>query len=439
MPGTKTQIASVEAWEVLDSRATPTVEVEITLVEGVTGRALVPSGASTGEHEARELRDGDRRFAGRGVLQAVANVNDTLAPAVIGMDAADLWSLDSAMRTIDGTKALGKLGANAVLGVSLAASRAAAHALRMPLYQHIATLADLGAPRMPIPMFNVLNGGAHANNGLQCQEIMIAPAGLESLAEAVRAGAEIYCALRDRLSSKNLSTAVGDEGGFAPHVDGTLDAISHVAEAVSVAGYELGKDVLLALDVAASEFHRSSAAGRGYEFEGALRTAEEMCDIYATWVDAYPIYSIEDGLDENDWDGWEHLTKRFGDKIQLVGDDLFVTNTERLLRGVQEGCANAVLIKPNQIGTLADTIGCVARAYEGGFAAVMSHRSGETEDTTIADLAVGLATGQIKTGAPCRGERTAKYNRLLRIERDLTARNGTPPEYGLRPLEATNA
>ncbi len=420
-----TTIQGVIAREVLDSRGNPTVEVEVTLEGGATGSAIVPSGASTGAHEAIELRDGDARFGGKGVQKAVANAAGPLFEVVRGMDAADIAALDDAMRAADGTPNLGRLGANASLGISLAAAHAAALAQGRPLYRFLADAFGGEALRLPVPMLNVLNGGAHADNGLDVQEVMLAPAGFDSFGEALRAGAEIYQALKSSLSAKGLSTAVGDEGGFAPRVKSNGHAVELVAEAIRAAGYEPGAQVLLALDVAASEFYEDGA----YQFDGKPCSADEMTAVYARWCDEHPIYSIEDGLDEDDWAGWSGLTTALGDRIQLVGDDLFVTNTERLARGVEEGVANAVLVKPNQIGTLTDTFRCVRTAYDGGFGAVMSHRSGETEDTTIADLAVAMGTGQIKTGAPCRGERTAKYNRLLRIESAL-ASEGAP--FGFR-------
>jgi enolase len=368
------------------------------------------------------------------VLRAVENARGPLCAAVRGVDAADSAGVDAALRAADGTEALSRLGANAVLGVSLAAARAAATARGLPLYAFLAETFGNAALRLPVPMLNVLNGGAHADNGLDVQEVMIAPAGLSSFGEAIRAGAEIYHALKKTLSERGLSTALGDEGGFAPRVESNEAAIDLVAGAVERAGYRLGQDVLLALDVAATELF----AGGRYRFEGGLLEVEALLDVYARWTDRYPIYSIEDGLAEDDWAGWEQMTRRFGNRIQLVGDDLFVTHPGRVARGIREHAANAVLVKLNQVGTLTDTYRCVRTAYEGGFAAVISHRSGETEDTTIADLAVALGTGQIKTGAPSRGERTAKYNRLLRIEDELR-RAGRQAPYGLAGRRAAGA
>ena len=413
----KTGIARIEAREVLDSRGQPTVEVDVFLAGGAHGRALVPSGASTGRHEALELRDGDARFRGRGVRRAVENAMGPLARAALGKDAADLAAVDAALRAADGTPNLRALGANAVLGVSLATAHAAAAGLGEPLYRFVNRAFGGGPLRLPVPLLNVLNGGAHADNGLDIQEVMIAPTGFPTFAEALRAGAEVYQALKQDLHDAGLSTAVGDEGGFAPRVATCEEAIERVEQAVRSAGYRPGDQVKLALDAAATEFHE----GDGYDLEGRRRTAEEAVALYARWAERHPIYSIEDGLAEDDWAGWKLLTSRLGARMQLVGDDLFVTNTERLARGITAGVANAVLVKPNQIGTLSDTLACVRAAHAGGYGVVMSHRSGETEDTTIADLAVALGTGQIKTGAPCRAERTAKYNRLLRIEEELGA------------------
>jgi len=428
---TATAITGIQAWEILDSRGNPTIEVEVRLQGGARGTTCIPSGASTGIHEVVELRDGGERFGGKGVLQAVANAEGPLADAVRGLDATVPADVDRALRETDGTPMLGRLGANAVLGVSLASARAAATALDEPLWAFLGRTFGGGALRLPVPMFNVLNGGAHADNGLDVQEIMIAPHGFDSFRDALRAGAEIYHALKGLLARDGLSTAVGDEGGFAPRLTSNEQAIQLVSRAIAEAGYEPGAQVMLALDVAASEFHGPT----GYSFEGARVTAADLLHEYASWVDRYPIYTIEDGLSEDDWSGWSQMTAGLGDRIQLVGDDIFVTNVERLQRGIRERSANAVLIKPNQIGTLTDTFTCLRAAYEGGFTAVMSHRSGETRDTTIADLAVATATGQIKTGAPCRGERTAKYNRLLRIEAALekaaAEHGGEAPAFGL--------
>ena len=422
-----TSIESIRAFEILDSRGNPTVEVDVTLAGGAQGTACVPSGASTGAHEAIELRDGDGRFGGKGVRKAVGNAEGALFDAVRGLDAADTAAVDAAMRAADGTPNFATLGANAVLGVSLAAAHAAAAALDTPLWQFLAERFGNDTLRMPVPMLNVLNGGAHADNGLDVQEIMLAPCGFDRFQDALRAGAETYQALKALLTERGLSTAVGDEGGFAPRVDGNEAAVELVAAAIERAGYKSGTQIKLALDVAATEFH----GPEGYTWEGKSATSSDLLHLYASWVDRYPIYSIEDGLDEDDWAGWNQMTEALGDRVQLVGDDLFVTNTERVARGIQEKSANAVLVKPNQIGSLSDTFGCVRTAYEGGFTAVMSHRSGETRDTTIADLAVAMGTGQIKTGAPCRSERTAKYNRLLRIEAALEAATGQAPAFGL--------
>ncbi len=434
------RIREVRAREVLDSRGNPTVEAEVRLEGGACGRAIAPSGASTGAHEALELRDGGARYRGKGVSRAVANARGELARAVVGLEACDLAAVDRALRAVDGTANLGRLGANAALAVSLATAHAGAAGLGQPLYQFIAATFERqgGGPsalRLPVPLMNVLNGGVHADNGLDVQEVMIAPLGLPSFAEALRAGAEIYQALKHDLAQAGLSTAVGDEGGFAPRVATAEEAIERVEQAIAHAGYRAGKDVKLALDVAATEFYEQ---GR-YRLDGKHLTAAETVAVYARWAERHPIYSLEDGLSEDDWAGWRHLTERLSGQVQLVGDDLFVTNSERLARGLREGVANAVLVKPNQIGTLSDTLSCVRGAYQGGYAAVMSHRSGETEDTTIADLAVGLGTGQIKTGAPCRGERTAKYNRLLAIEAELTEQHGCPPPYGPRPRTPARA
>ncbi|MDF1701794.1 MAG: phosphopyruvate hydratase [Planctomycetota bacterium] len=422
-----TSIASIAALEILDSRGNPTVEVEVTLEGGSRGVACVPSGASTGIHEALELRDGGARYDGKGVRQAVANATGVLADAVRGLDATDPAAVDGAMRAADGTPALANLGANAVLGVSLATAHAAAAALGKPLWRFLADAFGADELRMPVPMLNVLNGGAHADNGLDVQEIMLAPCGFERFGEALRAGVETYHALKSLLTERGLSTAVGDEGGFAPRVAGNEAAVELVALAIERAGYEPGTQIKLALDVAASEFH----GPMGYTWEGQRTTAEALLHVYASWVERYPIYSIEDGLSEDDWSGWKQMTAALGHDVQLVGDDLFVTNPERVARGIREASANALLVKPNQVGTLSDTFACVRTAYDGDFTAVMSHRSGETRDTTIADLAVALGTGQIKTGAPCRGERTAKYNRLLRIEAALEAQAGEAPAFGL--------
>lgn len=448
-------IAAVAAREILDSRGQPTLEAEVTLSDGTRGRAAVPSGASTGAHEACELRDGGPRYGGKGVRRAVEHARGPLADAVRGRDPSDLEGLDGALRAADGTPNLSRLGANAVLAVSLASAHAAAAATREPLYRFVgARFSALVAPpasaapaaptspacRLPVPLFNVLNGGAHADNGLDVQEFMVAPVGAPSFAEALRAGAEVYAALKSLLRSRGASTAVGDEGGFAPRLPSNTAALEAVAEAVTRAGYRLGADVALALDVAATELYEAPASGGGgaYRFEGRRLSAEELVAIYEGWCAAHPIYSVEDGLAEDDWDGWSRLTRRLSGRVQLVGDDLFVTQTDRLARGIASGAGNAVLVKPNQVGTLSDTLATVALAQRSGFGAVLSHRSGETEDTTIADLAVATGCGQIKTGAPCRSERVAKYNRLLRIEAEL----GPAAVYGLpapRPAEGPPA
>jgi len=426
-----TKIADVRAYEILDSRGNPTVNVDVRLESGALGSACVPSGASTGSREALELRDGDsERYLGKGVLRAVANVNGPLRDLLLGADAVDQRELDRRMLEADGTDNKRKLGANAMLGASLAAARAAALGRGVPLYQHIAEL-DGQEPRyrMPVPMMNILNGGEHADNNVDIQEFMIQPVGAPTFAEALRVGAEIFHALKQVLRGRGLGTAVGDEGGFAPDLASNAEALAVIGEAVSAAGYRLGEDITLALDCAASEFFRD---GR-YELrgEGKSHDAAGFVDYLADLCDRYPIVSIEDGLDESDWDGWKLLTERLGGRVQLVGDDLFVTNTEILRRGIDAGVANAILIKPNQIGTLSETLDAIAMASEAGYRTVISHRSGETEDTTIADLAVATAAGQIKTGSLCRSDRVAKYNRLLRIEAEL---DGTAPYRGLAEL-----
>ena len=412
------KIKEVAALEVLDSRGNPTVEVEVALTNGVRGRATVPSGASTGEHEAVELRDGGDRFLGKGVLRAVAHVKRNLARRVVGLDARNQRKLDRCMIDLDRTPDKGRLGANAILGVSLAAARAQAAADQVPLYRY---LGGEGARTLPAPMLNVLNGGVHADNNLDVQEFMVIPWGFGSFSEALRAGVEIYGVLRQVLARKGYSTGVGDEGGFAPKLRDNEEAVELLLEAVVRAGYRTGSQVVLGLDVAASEFHSSGA----YAFEksgGGRMSSADLVALYERWVRDYPIVSIEDALGEDDWEGWEILTAALGDKAQLVGDDLFVTNRRRLEEGIRRGAANSILVKPNQIGTLSETLETIEAARAAGYATVISHRSGETEDSTIADLAVATGAGQIKTGAPCRGERTAKYNRLLRIERELGRR-----------------
>ncbi|MET8777683.1 phosphopyruvate hydratase [Nocardia sp. NPDC050713] len=403
-------IEQVGAREILDSRGNPTVEVEIALDDGTLTRAAVPSGASTGEHEAVELRDGGDRYLGKGVQKAVEGVLDEIAPAVIGLDAVEQRTVDQALLDLDGTPDKSRLGANALLGVSLAVARAAAESSGLELFRY------LGGPNahvLPVPMMNILNGGAHADTGVDVQEFMVAPIGAPTFKESLRWGAEVYHALKSVLKAKGLATGLGDEGGFAPDVAGTREALDLISTAIAKTGLKLGSDVALALDVAATEFY---TAGSGYKFEGAVRTAAEMAQFYADLLTAYPLVSIEDPLSEDDWDGWVALTDQIGDKIQLVGDDLFVTNPERLEEGITKGAANALLVKVNQIGTLTETLDAVELAHRNGYKTMMSHRSGETEDTTIADLAVAVGSGQIKTGAPARSERVAKYNQLLRIE-----------------------
>ncbi|MGY4099699.1 phosphopyruvate hydratase [Nocardia sp. R16R-3T] len=403
-------IEQVGAREILDSRGNPTVEVEIALDDGTLTRAAVPSGASTGEHEAVELRDGGERYGGKGVQKAVEGVLDEVAPAVIGLDAVEQRTVDQVLLDLDGTPDKSRLGANALLGVSLAVARAAAESSGLELFRY------LGGPNahvLPVPMMNILNGGAHADSGVDVQEFMVAPIGATTFKESLRWGAEVYHALKSVLKSKGLSTGLGDEGGFAPSVAGTKEALDLIGVAISKTGLKLGTDVALALDVAATEFY---TAGTGYTFEGSVRSAAEMAQFYAELLAAYPLVSIEDPLSEDDWDGWIALTDQIGDKVQLVGDDLFVTNPERLEEGITKGAANALLVKVNQIGTLTETLDAVELAHRNGYRTMMSHRSGETEDTTIADLAVAVGSGQIKTGAPARSERVAKYNQLLRIE-----------------------
>lgn len=405
-------IEAVGAREILDSRGNPTVEVEVLLDDGSFARAAVPSGASTGAFEAVELRDGGDRYAGKGVQQAVTAVIQVLGPAIEGLDATDQRLIDQTMLEADGTPNKAKVGANAILGVSLAVARAAADSSDLPLYRYV---GGPNAHLLPVPMMNILNGGSHADSNVDIQEFMIAPIGAPTFREALRVGTEVYHALKSVLKEKGLATGLGDEGGFAPNLESNRAALDLIAEAVAAAGYELGKDVALALDVAASEFFEDG----GYTFEGAKKTSEEMIAYYAELVASYPIVSIEDPLDEDDWDGWKAITDTLGAKTQLVGDDLFVTNVERLQRGISGGQANALLVKVNQIGSLTETLDSVELAHRNGYRCMMSHRSGETEDTTIADLAVATNCGQIKTGAPARSERVAKYNQLLRIEDEL--------------------
>lgn len=407
-------IVDVYAREVLDSRGNPTVEVEVWTEDGAFGRALVPSGASTGAFEAVELRDGDKgRFLGKGVMNAVDNVNNIIAEEVIGMDVFEQTAIDKLMIQLDGTPNKGKLGANAILGVSLAVARAAADELEMPLYQYV---GGVNAKTLPVPMLNILNGGEHADNNVDIQEFMVMPVGAKSFREALRMGAEIFHSLKSVLKSKGLNTAVGDEGGFAPNLSSNEEALKTIVEAIEKAGYKPEEEIMLALDVAATEMYDEDKKIYNLAGEGRTLTVEEMIDYYEELVNKYPIISIEDGLAEDDWDGWKLLTERLGSKIQLVGDDLFVTNTERLSKGIELGIANSVLVKLNQIGTLTETLDTIEMAKINGYTAVISHRSGETEDTTIADLAVATNAGQIKTGAPSRTDRVAKYNQLLRIE-----------------------
>mgnify|MGYP000915228812 FL=1 len=411
-------ITDVYAREVLDSRGNPTVEVEVYTDSGAFGRALVPSGASTGEHEAVELRDGDKkRYLGKGVLKAVNNVNEILAPEVIGFNVLDQVGIDQLLISLDGTPNKSKLGANAILGVSMAVARAAADFLGISLYNYI---GGFNARQLPVPMMNILNGGSHADNNVDFQEFMILPVGAPSFKEAIRWGAEVFHNLKAVLKAKGLNTSVGDEGGFAPNLGSNEEAIQVIMEAIKKAGYVPGEDIYLGMDVASSEFYNKDTKKYVLAGEGNKEfTAEELADFYVTLVNKYPIISIEDGLDENDWAGWKYLTKVLGDKIQLVGDDLFVTNTEKLAHGIENGIANSILIKVNQIGTLTETLEAIEMAKRAGYTAVVSHRSGETEDTTIADLVVATNAGQIKTGSASRTDRIAKYNQLIRIEDEL--------------------
>lgn len=426
-------ISKIVAREIMDSRGNPTVEADVYLENGHWGRAAAPSGASTGSREALELRDGDKsRYLGKGVEKAVANIHDAIAPALTGVDATDQQRIDQIMLDLDGTENKEKLGANAILAVSLAAAKAAANSKGIPLYAHIAEInGTAGQFSMPLPMMNILNGGEHADNNVDIQEFMIQPVGASSFKEGLRMGAEVFHALKKVLQARGLSTAVGDEGGFAPNLASNEEALAVIVEAVEKAGYRMGDDITLALDCAASEFYRDgkyNLAGEGKSFDAAG---------FAEYLDGlcqkYPIISIEDGLDESDWDGWKILTDRIGDRVQLVGDDLFVTNTKILQRGIEQGIGNSILIKFNQIGSLSETLAAIRMAREAGFTAVISHRSGETEDATIADLAVGTAAGQIKTGSLCRSDRVAKYNQLLRIEAEL---NGQAPYRGRAEVNA---
>src|SRR5881296_665847 len=429
----RTSISRIHAREILDSRGNPTIEVDVRLESGALGRAAIPSGASTGEHEAWELRDGNKnRFGGKGVKKAVANVNEKIAPALKGWDALDQAKIDKKLIELDGTPNKSKLGANALLGVSLAVAHAAAAAENLPLFRY---LGGPDARVLPVPMMNILNGGAHSDAPIDFQEFMIVPRGAPSFSEALRYGTEVYHALKSVLKARHLSTAIGDEGGFAPQLDSAEDALDSISAAVEKAGYKLGEQIFIALDPAASEFYNNKR--NLYIFkksDGSKKTAEELIDYYADLCARFPIISIEDGCAENDWDGWKKLTKRLGEKIQLVGDDLFVTNVEFLRKGIAEHVANSILIKVNQIGTLTETLATIDLAKKNHYTTVISHRSGETEDTTIADIAVATNAGQIKTGAPCRSDRVAKYNRLLRIEEEL----GDKALYGatIRPSGA---
>ncbi len=428
-----TAIVDIHARQILDSRGNPTVEVDVTLADGSMGRAAVPSGASTGAHEAVEKRDGDKsRWGGKGVSEAVHAVNGPIADAILGYEAEDQAEIDAAMIELDGTPNKAKLGANAILGVSLAAARAAAEARGLPLYRYV---GGVGATILPVPMMNILNGGAHADNPIDFQEFMVMPVGAPTFSEALRCGAEIFHALKSALHAKGLSTAVGDEGGFAPNIASARAALDLIAEATKAAGYNLGSDVLIALDCAATEYFKDGA----YAMEGEGRTlsSDEMVTYLAELADAYPIASIEDGMAEDDWAGWKSLTDKLGGRVQLVGDDLFVTNEMRLADGIRGGIANSILVKVNQIGTLTETAGAVHLAQTSGYTAVMSHRSGETEDSTIADLAVALGCGQIKTGSLARSDRTAKYNQLLRIEEELGEAAGYPGVSTLRAYKPT--
>ena len=410
------RIVSIDALEVLDSRGNPTVEVEVVTELGGLGRAIVPSGASTGSHEAVELRDGGSRYNGKGVEKTVEGINTILADELYGIDATDQLGIDQALIELDGTENKSKFGANAILGVSLAAAKAAADELGLPLYQY------LGGPCarvLPAPMMNILNGGQHADNNVDIQEFMIMPLKAETFSQALQMGAEVYHALKSVLKDAGLSTAVGDEGGFAPNIESNEQALEYIVKGIEKAGYKPGEDIYLALDVAASELYDPASKTYKLEGEGKEKTAQEMVDWYGELIEKYPIVSIEDGLNEDDWEGWKKMTQRLKDKVQLVGDDLFVTNTKRLQRGIEEDVANSILIKFNQIGSLTETLDAIDLAHRHGFTAVISHRSGETEDATIADLAVACGCGQIKTGAPCRSDRLAKYNELLRIEHGL--------------------
>ena len=425
------RIEKITGREILDSRGNPTVEVDVLLESGVMGRASVPSGASTGEHEALELRDQDKyRYGGKGVLKAVKNVNDVIAPALKGMSALDQMGIDNAMLALDGTPTKSNLGANAILGVSLAVAKAAANYLDIPLYRYI---GGTNTYVMPVPMMNIINGGSHSDAPIAFQEFMIRPVGANSFHEGLRMGAEVFHALKKVLHDRGLSTAVGDEGGFAPALEGTEDALNSLLEAIEATGYKPGKDVMIGMDCASSEFYKDGI----YDYtifegeKGVKRTSDEQIDYLEKLINTYPIDSIEDGMSENDWDGWKKLTERIGDRCQLVGDDLFVTNVEFLSKGIQEGCANSILIKVNQIGSLTETLHAIEMAHRHGYTTVTSHRSGETEDATIADIAVATNSGQIKTGSLSRSDRMAKYNQLLRIEEEL----GERAVYGYKRLK----
>ena len=408
-------IENIRGRQIFDSRGNPTVEVDVTLVDGSMGRAAVPSGASTGAHEAWELRDGDKTmYMGKGVLQAVDNINSQIADAMIGADALDQRGVDQLLREIDGTPNKKNLGANAILGVSLATAKAAAVFTNQPLYRY---LGGAGAHLLPAPMMNIVNGGQHADNSVDVQEFMVMPLGFETFTDALRAGTEIFHHLKKVLSEKKLNTAVGDEGGFAPDLGSNQEALDLIMDAIQRAGYEAGKQIFIALDVAATEFY--DAKTKKYTIDGKQLSGDQMVDFLANWVDNYPICSVEDGCSEDDWESWKKLTEKVGNKVQLVGDDLFVTNTDRLQRGIDEGIANSILIKVNQIGTLTETIEAIQLAHRNGYTSISSHRSGETEDSTIADLAVAMSCGQIKTGSASRSDRMAKYNQLLRIEEEL--------------------
>lgn len=425
------RIEKITGREILDSRGNPTVEVDVLLESGVMGRASVPSGASTGEHEALELRDQDKnRYGGKGVLKAVKNVNEVIAPALKGMSALDQMGIDHAMLALDGTPTKSNLGANAILGVSLAVAKAAANYLDIPLYRYI---GGTNTYVMPVPMMNIINGGSHSDAPIAFQEFMIRPVGASSFHEGLRMGAEVFHALKKVLHDRGLSTAVGDEGGFAPALEGTEDALNSILKAIEAAGYKPGKDVMIGMDCASSEFYKDGV----YDYtifegeKGVKRTSDEQIDYLEKLINTYPIDSIEDGMSENDWDGWKKLTQRIGDRCQLVGDDLFVTNVEFLSKGIQEGCANSILIKVNQIGSLTETLNAIEMAHRHGYTTVTSHRSGETEDVTIADIAVATNSGQIKTGSLSRSDRMAKYNQLLRIEEEL----GERAVYGYKRLK----